>query len=207
MKYKLALFDVDSTLTTTEAIDLLASHSEHGEKVAAITERAMQGEIGFDEALIERVGLLAGLEVTIFNDVLQRTLFSSGAKQLVQTLQERGMKVGAVSGGFIEIVAPLFHDWNFDFLRANRLEYRAGKLTGKIAGDIINRSAKAQALEEFAAQFAIPINQTIAIGDGSNDIEMIELAALGISYRGKPALKERADLHVETMAEIEEHIN
>ena len=95
MKYKLALFDVDSTLTTTEAIDLLASHTEHGEKVAAITERAMQGEIGFDEALIERVGLLAGLEVTIFNDVLQRTLFSSGAKQLVQTIQEKGMKAGA----------------------------------------------------------------------------------------------------------------
>ncbi len=151
MKYKLALFDVDSTLTTTEAIDLLASHTEHGEKVAAITESAMQGEIGFDEALIERVGLLAGLEVTIFNDVLQKTLFSAGAKQLVQTLQERGMKVGAVSGGFIEIVAPLFHDWNFDFLRANRLEYRAGKLTGKIAGDIINRSAKAQALRRICS--------------------------------------------------------
>ena len=207
MKYKLALFDVDSTLTTTEAIDLLASHTEHGVKVAAITESAMQGEIGFDEALIERVGLLAGLEVTIFNDVVQKTLFSAGAKQLVQTIQEKGMKVGAVSGGFIEIVAPLLTDWNFDFLRANRLEYRAGKLTGKIAGDIINRSAKAQALEEFAAQFSIPLNQTVAIGDGSNDIEMIELAALGISYRGKLALKERADLHVETMAEIDEHLN
>ena len=89
MKYKLALFDVDSTLTTTEAIDLLASHSEHGEKVAAITERAMQGEIGFDEALIERVGLLAGLEVTIFNDVLQKTLFSAGAKQLARLFKRK----------------------------------------------------------------------------------------------------------------------
>jgi phosphoserine phosphatase len=203
MRYRLALFDVDSTLTTTEAIDLLASFSEHGAEVASITESAMKGEIDFDTALRKRVSLLSGLDVDVFNRVLSETTYSEGARSLIDSLRSKGVAVGVVSGGFYEIVEPLFEGWGFDFIRANRLEYRGGKLTGKTAGEIINRAAKFQALTDFASQAGVPISETVAIGDGSNDIEMVRGAGLGISYRGKPALRQIANEHVETLMEIE----
>ena len=203
MRYRLALFDVDSTLTTTEAIDLLASFSEYGPEVASITESAMKGEIDFDTALRKRVSLLSGLDVDVFNRVLSATTYSEGARSLIDSLRSKGVAVGVVSGGFYEIVEPLFEGWGFDFIRANRLEYRGGKLTGKTAGEIINHAAKFQALTDFASQAGVPISETVAIGDGSNDIEMVRGAGLGISYRGKPALRQIANEHVETLMEIE----
>ncbi|MEY3156106.1 MAG: hypothetical protein RL257_126 [Actinomycetota bacterium] len=194
MSYQLAIFDVDSTLIQQEVIDLLASYTEHGAEVARITESAMRGELDFDQALSQRVTLLQGLSASIFTEVLTQISFSMGAIELVKELKNRGYKIGVVSGGFRNVIDHLFKDLQLDFIRANFLEVSDGILTGRTIGPIINRRAKAEALMEFSAQHRINLENTIAIGDGSNDIEMIKLAGLGFSYKGKPALNEAADI-------------
>jgi phosphoserine phosphatase len=194
MIYKLAIFDVDSTLIQQEVIDLLASHTKHGSEVVKITESAMRGELDFDQALSQRVALLKGLSSTIFNEVLDQISFSFGAIELIQELKKRGYKVGVVSGGFHNVIDILLKDLQLDFIRANHLEVSNETLTGRTIGPIINRRAKAEALIEFSAQHRINLENTIAIGDGSNDIEMINAAGLGFSYKGKPALNEVADI-------------
>lgn len=194
MSYQLAIFDVDSTLIQQEVIDLLATHTEHGDEVAKITDAAMRGELDFDKALERRVALLEGLSSKIFEEVIQKISFSKGAMDLLLEMRNRNFKVGVVSGGFHNVIDLLFKDVKLDFLRANHLEVVDGHLTGKTIGPIINRQAKAQALREFSAQFNISLKETIAVGDGSNDIDMIKLAGLGFSYKGKPALNEVADI-------------
>lgn len=194
--FKLALFDVDSTLINEEVIDLLALQTTHAARVAEITERAMAGELDFDSALRERVSLLAGLPESIFSEVEQQITFTTGAVSLIETLRARGISVGVVSGGFHNVLNNLLQDLNLDFLRANSLEVIKGKLTGRTIGPIINRAAKAQALKEYADQQATPLSQTIAIGDGSNDIEMIRLSGLGISFCGKPIVEDAADVAI-----------
>lgn len=194
MSYQLALFDVDSTLIQQEVIDILASHTSHGAEVEKITEAAMRGELDFDQALSQRVALLKGLPSSIFSKVLDQISFSVGALELVQELKIRGYKVGVVSGGFHNVIDILLKDLKLDFIRANHLEVSNGLLTGRTVGPTVNRLAKAEALKEFSAQHHIDLENTIAIGDGSNDIEMIKTAGLGFSYKGKPALNEVADI-------------
>lgn len=194
MKYRLALFDVDSTLIEQEVIDLLAQRTPYGDRVSEITRRAMAGEIDFDSALKERVSLLRDLPESIFDDVISEITFSPGALELITFLKKQGVLVGAVSGGFINILEKLFKRISLDYLSANSLEIQNGLLTGRTLGPIINRRAKAEALSHFAEISGVSMPETIAVGDGSNDVDMITLAGLGVSYRGKEVLNKVADL-------------
>ena len=194
MKYRLALFDVDSTLIEQEVIDLLAKRTPYADRVSDITRRAMAGELDFDSALQERVSLLRDLPESVFDEVLNEISFSPGALELVSFLKEQGAVVGAVSGGFLNVLERLFENLPLDYLKANSLEVADGVLTGRTLGPIINRRAKAEALAQFAGFFGVPISETIAIGDGSNDIDMVSLAGLGVSYRGKDILNSAADI-------------
>ena len=194
MKYRLALFDVDSTLIEQEVIDLLAQRTPYGDRVSEITRRAMAGEIDFDSALKERVSLLRDLPESIFDDVISEITFSPGALELIAFLKKQGVLVGAVSGGFINILEKLFKRISLDYLSANSLEIQNGLLTGRTLGPIINRRAKAEALSHFAEISGVSMRETIAVGDGSNDVDMITLAGLGVSYRGKEVLNKVADV-------------
>lgn len=196
MKYQLFLFDVDSTLIEQEVIDLLASQTPYADRVAEITERAMRGELNFDAALVERVALLKGIPESVFADVLKEIVFTPGARELLTVLKSRGAKVGVVSGGFHNILDNLFGQFELDYLKANTLAVEEGVLTGEILGSIINRTAKARALKEFASSYEIEIAETVAVGDGANDLEMILNAGLGISFCGKPILQEAADVSI-----------
>ena len=195
MKYELILFDVDSTLIKEEVIDLLAEKSGHGPEVSQITTRAMRGEIDFLQALEMRIALLEGLPESVFNEVLSQISFSDGFSELFEYLRQNHFLIGAVSGGFHNVLDELFADLNLDFFRANTLEVKDSKISGKLLSTPIDRAAKGQALKEFAAFHEIKLEQTVAVGDGANDIEMIELAGLGVSYMGKEILKSSADLH------------
>ena len=197
MKYRLILFDVDSTLIEQEVIDLLADKSGHGREVQEITARAMKGELDFAQALSKRVSLLEGLPESVFDEVLSQISFAEGFDELFSFLRENGFLVGAVSGGFHNVLDRLFAQLQLDFLKANVLEVVDGKLTGKITAAPVDRIAKAQALREFAVLHKIELENTVAVGDGANDIDMIELAGLGVSYMGKEILRQKADLHLE----------
>ncbi len=197
MKYRLILFDVDSTLIKQEVIDLLADKSGHGREVQQITARAMKGEIDFAQALSARVSLLEGLPESVFDEVISQISFAEGFDELFSYLRKNGFLVGAVSGGFHNVLDKLFAQLQLDFLEANVLEVVDGRLTGKITSAPIDRMAKARALREFASLHNIELENTVAVGDGANDIDMIELAGLGVSYMGKEILKEKADLHLE----------
>ena len=197
MKYRLILFDVDSTLIKQEVIDLLAEKSGHGREVQQITARAMKGEIDFSQALSKRVSLLEGLPESVFDEVISEISFAEGFDELFSFLRKNGFLVGAVSGGFHNVLDKLFAQLQLDFLKANVLEVADGRLTGKITSAPIDRMAKAQALREFASLHNIELENTVAVGDGANDIDMIEIAGLGVSYMGKEILKEKADLHLE----------
>ncbi len=197
MKYRLILFDVDSTLIKQEVIDLLADKSGHGREVQQITARAMKGEIDFAQALSARVSLLEGLPESVFDEVISQISFAEGFDELFSYLRKNGFLVGAVSGGFHNVLDKLFAQLQLDFLEANVLEVVDGRLTGKITSAPIDRMAKARALREFASLHNIELENTVAVGDGANDIDMIELAGLGVSYMGKEILRQKADLHLE----------
>ena len=197
MKYRLILFDVDSTLIKQEVIDLLADKSGHGREVQQITARAMKGEIDFAQALSARVSLLEGLPESVFDEVISQISFAEGFDELFSFLRKNGFLVGAVSGGFHNVLDKLFAQLQLDFLEANVLEVVDGRLTGKITSAPIDRMAKARALREFAALHNIELENTVAVGDGANDIDMIEIAGLGVSYMGKEILRQKADLHLE----------
>jgi len=197
MKYELILFDVDSTLIKEEVIDLLAEKSGHGPEVSQITTRAMRGEIDFLQALEMRIALLEGLPESAFDEVLSQISFSDGFSELFEYLRANNFLIGAVSGGFRNVLDKLFADLNLDFLRANTLEVKGSKISGKLLSQPIDRAAKGRALKEFAASHEIKLEKTVAVGDGANDLEMIELAGLGVSYMGKEILKSRAGLHLD----------
>ena len=197
MKYRLILFDVDSTLIKQEVIDLLAEKSGHGREVQQITARAMAGEIDFSQALSKRVSLLEGLPESVFDEVLSQISFADGFDELFSYLRKNGFLVGAVSGGFHNVLDKLFAQLQLDFLKANVLEVVDGRLTGKITSAPIDGMAKARALREFAALHNIELENTVAVGDGANDLDMIEIAGLGVSYMGKEILRQKADLHLE----------
>ena len=185
--------DVDSTFITGEVVEMLAAHAGTDELVTEITERAMRGEIDFAASLHERVATLAGLPVTVLADVLAAVELSPGARELVAELDARGWPVGLVSGGFIEIVRPLAASLGITLTRANSLEVVDGHLTGRVSGAVVDRPAKADTLREYAAAVGIPMERTIAIGDGANDLDMLAAAGFGIAFNAKPLVCEAAD--------------
>ena len=197
MKYRLVLFDVDSTLIEQEVIDLLGARASRGEEVSKITAQAMAGELNFDEALKARVALLKGLPESVFQDVLGDISFTPGAESLIDELRRSDYRIGVISGGFLNVLDSLLKDFHLNFVRANSLEVVDGYLTGETIGTVINRTGKAQALKDFAEMSGVQLSECVAVGDGSNDLEMIQLAGLGVSYRGKEILNQAADVVIE----------
>ena len=186
---RIVLLDMDSTLIQQEVINLLADQYGVGNEVTAITESAMRGEMDFTGSLTERVKLLAGADVQIIESVKASITLTPGARTLIRTLHKLGHKVGVVSGGFLDVIEPLLQELKIDFYRANKLGVVDGRLTGKLLGSIIDRTAKAEALRDFAAAENVNLAQTIAIGDGANDLGMLEIAGLGIAFNAKPAVR------------------
>ena len=190
---KLVLMDVDSTLIAQEVIELLGAKAGVQAQVKEITDRAMAGEIDFEASLRERVALLKGLPESVIDEVRNEISLTPGAKTLVSTLQKLGHTVAVVSGGFINVIEPLLTSLNIALYRANTLEIVDGLLTGQVQGPVIDRAAKASALKDFAKQEGVELEQTVAIGDGANDLDMIALAGLGIAFNAKPAVRAAAD--------------
>ena len=193
---KLVVMDVDSTLIQQEVIELLGAKAGKAAEITAITDSAMRGELDFAESLRARVALLAGLPDSVLTQVQNEITLTPGARTLIRTLHKLGHHVALVSGGFEPVIAPLMTELGIEHMRANNLEIIDGKLTGNLIGPIIDRAGKAQALREFASQHAIELEQTIAIGDGANDLDMITLAGMGIAFNAKPAVKAAADSSV-----------
>lgn len=190
----LVVFDVDSTLIEDEVIELLADEAGKRAEVAEVTERAMRGELDFAESLKQRVLTLRGLSDSVISKTLDRIVITKGAGELIAEIHRRGGKVGAVSGGFNQLLEPLAARLGLDFWRANELSIVDATLTGEVDGEIIDRKAKAQALQEWAEVCELPLTQTIAVGDGANDLDMLALAGLGLAFNAKPKVREQADL-------------
>lgn len=192
----LLVMDVDGTLIRQEGIDLLAQEAGVGEKVAEITAQAMNGELDF-AASEARVALLKGLETSIFPKILEQMEVTPGAESLITELHRRGYKVGLVSGGFHEVIDPIARSLGIDLVRANRLQASDGCLTGKVLGGIITPERKKESLLTWAKENHVPRSQTIAMGDGANDLPMIETAGIGIAFMAKPIVAERALYRIE----------
>ena len=195
---RLVLLDMDSTLIQQEVIDLIAQHAGKLDQVSKITESAMAGEIDFAQALSDRVSLLAGLDQTVIELVRKEITLTNGAQKLIETLHKQGHKVGVVSGGFLDVIEPILKDLKIDFYQANKLEIVNGKLTGKTEGVVIDRVAKLKSLYEFAKIEGVELAQTVAIGDGANDLDMIEAAGLGIAFNAKPKVAAAAATTIST---------
>nr|WP_245974877.1 phosphoserine phosphatase SerB [Corynebacterium alimapuense] len=193
---RLICFDCDSTLITGEVIEMLAAHAGREAEVAAVTERAMRGELDFEESLRERVAALKGLDAAVIDAVAADIELTPGARTTIRTLKKMGYRTAVVSGGFIQVLEDLAEELQLDYVRANTLEIVDGKLTGRVTGKIVDRAAKAEFLHEFAADSNLEMHQTVAVGDGANDIDMISAAGLGIAFNAKPALREIADTSV-----------
>jgi len=189
----LIVMDVDSTLITDEVIDELAARAGVAAQVANLTEQAMAGALDFSASLRARVELLKGLPETVLSEVRESLTLTPGARTLCRTLQRLGYRVCLVSGGFAEVIGPLADELGVDGVQANRLEIVDGVLTGRLQGPILDRRGKREALEAFAAQFDVPLRRTIAIGDGANDVDMLEAAGLGVAFNGKEPARAAAD--------------
>ena len=193
---KLVVMDVDSTLIQQEVIELLGAKAGVQSEIAKITESAMRGELDFEASLRARVSLLKGLPASVLVDVQSEITLTPGARTLVRTLKKLGHHIALVSGGFEPVIAPLANELGIDHMRANNLEIADGKLTGELVGPVIDRAGKATALRDFAAEHNVDLDQTIAIGDGANDLDMIAIAGMGIAFNAKPAVKAAADSSV-----------
>lgn len=193
---RLIVFDVDSTLIQGEVIEMLAHRVGAHAAVAEITEAAMRGELDFTESLNRRVATLAGLPAKVLEEVGEQIELTPGARTTLRTLRRLGFHCGIVSGGFRQVIEPLAHELEMDFVAANELEIVDGKLTGRVVGQIIDRPGKAKALRDFAHQAGVPMEQTVAVGDGANDIDMLTAAGLGVAFNAKPALREVADASI-----------
>ncbi|NLZ58150.1 MAG: phosphoserine phosphatase SerB, partial [Corynebacterium sp.] len=173
-----------------------AAHAGKEAEVAEVTERAMRGELDFEESLRERVKALAGLDASVIDAVAKDIVLTPGARTTIRTLKRLGYKTAVVSGGFNQVLEGLAEELQLDYVRANTLEIIDGKLTGRVIGEIVDRAAKATLLREFAEDSGLKMYQTVAVGDGANDIDMLSAAGLGIAFNAKPALKEIADTSV-----------
>jgi phosphoserine phosphatase len=196
IRKRLVQLDVDSTFIQQEAIELLAAKAEVLDEVARITEAAMRGELDFAQSLIARVALLKGLPEDCISQVQQEIRLTDGAAELVSLLHEQGHYVSLVSGGFSNILQPIVDELKIDFYRANLLEIIDGHLTGKVVGAIIDRAAKAEALKEFAQKCSVDLSDTVAIGDGANDLDMMAIAGISIAFNAKPIVEAAADYSI-----------
>lgn len=194
---RLIVMDIDSTLINEEVIDLLGEEAGVGGRVAQITERAMRGELDFKQALEERVGLLTGLDKSVFDRTFARVTFTPGALELVEAAHTRGWKVGVVSGGFHEVADRIVVAAGIDYCLANRLEVVDGRLTGRLAAEIVTKERKLEALRTWAAELGLSMSQIVAMGDGANDIPMIQAAGTGIAFCAKPKTQAAAPHHID----------
>jgi phosphoserine phosphatase len=192
----LVQFDVDSTFIEQEAIELLAAKAGVLPEVARITESAMNGEIDFAQSLRKRVGLLKGLPIQVLDEVHDEIVLTDGAVELVELLHQLGHSVSLVSGGFVQIMQPIVSQLSIEYFRANVLEIHNDVLTGEIIGAIVDRAAKADALKEFASLSDVLLENTVAIGDGANDLDMMAIAGLSIAFNAKPIVVASADLSI-----------
>ena len=190
---RLVVMDVDSTLVQGEVIEMLAAHAGCAAEVAAVTERAMRGEIEFAESLRSRVALLAGLPASALQEVRRDLRLAPGARTFVRTLRRLDYRLAVVSGGFTQVTDHLVEELGIDYSAANTLEVHDGRLTGRVVGDVLDRAGKAAALRRFAETAGVPLAQTVAIGDGANDLDMLAAAGMGIAYNAKPVVQVAAD--------------
>ena len=190
----LVIFDVDSTLIEDEVIELLAEAAGKRAEVAEVTERAMRGELDFADSLRERVSTLSGLPVSVIDETYERIRITRGAQVLIDHIHANGGKVAAVSGGFSQLLEPLAAKLGLDLWKANDLEIVDGLLTGKVSGAIVDREAKAAALQTWATELGLGLDKTIAVGDGANDLGMMEISGLSVAFNAKPKVRDAAQL-------------
>ena len=193
---RLVVFDVDSTFIRQEAIELLSAKADVLDQVSLITESAMRGELDFEQSLRARVALLKGLPESVISQVQKEITLTDGAEDLVATLHSRGHSVALVSGGFIDIIEPMIRALSIKYYNANKLEIAGGLLTGGLIGPVIDRAAKATALRDFATASGVAIENTVAIGDGANDLDMMAAAGVSIAFNAKPIVVAAADLAI-----------
>jgi len=193
---RLVVMDVDSTLIQDEVVELFAAHAGCEEQVAEVTAAAMRGELDFEQSLHARVKLLEGLDLSVVDKVRAEVRLTPGARTLVRTLKRLGYQVGIVSGGFTQVTDDLKERLGLDFAAANMLEVADGRLTGRVAGPVVDRAGKARLLRTFAHLAGVPLSQTVAIGDGANDLDMLNAAGLGVAFNAKPMVREAADTAV-----------
>ncbi|WP_370588621.1 phosphoserine phosphatase SerB [Pseudonocardia sp. C8] len=195
---RLIVFDVDSTLIQGEVIEMLAARAGAGieAEVRRVTEEAMSGHLDFTESLTRRVAALEGLPASVVDEVAAEIELTPGARTTIRTLRRLGYKCGVVSGGFTQVIGPIADELKLDFVAANELEIVGGKLTGRVLGDIVDRPGKAVALRRFAEAHDVPLEQSVAVGDGANDIDMLSTAGLGVAFNAKQALRAVADTSV-----------
>ncbi len=193
---RLVVMDMDSTLIQVEVIDELAKSAGHGEEVSGITSKAMNGELSFNESLNKRVELLRGLDENILDEIYHNIPFTPGAKKLIKILKKLGYKTAVISGGFTFFTDRLKNELGLDYAFANKLEIKDGKLTGKVLGEIINGEFKAKILEDIADKEDIALDQVVAIGDGANDLLMLDKAGLGIAFNAHKTVREKADYNI-----------
>ncbi len=196
---RLVVFDMDSTLIEAEVIDELAKAAGVGEQVSAITERAMQGELDFQDSFRERLALLQGLDESVLESIAEQLPVTEGAEKLISTLKQLGYKTAIISGGFNYFGRYLQRKLGLDYVHANELDIVDGKVTGEVKGVIVDGTRKAELLQEIAAQEGVALDQVIAVGDGANDLPMLSIAGLGIAFRAKPIVKESAGQSISTL--------
>ncbi len=189
---RLVVMDVDSTLIQDEVIELFAAHAGCEDRVAEVTAAAMRGELDFEQSLHARVALLEGLDASVVDKVRAEVRLTPGARTLIRTLKRLGFQVGVVSGGFTQVTDDLKERLGLDFASANTLEIVDGKLTGRVVGDVVDRAGKARLLRRFAEEAGVPLAQTVAIGDGANDLDMLNTAGLGVAFNAKPVVRQAA---------------
>ncbi|CAN5175588.1 N/A [soil metagenome] len=195
----LVVLDVDSTLIENEVIELLAEAAGSGTRVAQITAAAMNGDVDFEQSLRQRVATLEGLPQSVFDEVGRLVVVTAGVPELIAGVRAAGGRVGVVSGGFHEVIDPVADVLGLDYWRANRLELRDGRLTGGLVGPIIDGEAKAATLREWADDFGIPLTQTVAVGDGANDLPMMAIAGLSVGFDAKAPVRDEADLLIDDL--------